>query len=111
MNFSQRGMNPMASSQNCTCQQSSVNCLDRRNISVKQDALHSCWAYDALLCMSEIVCYKSAEGEFAGCLLSVVSEAEARSRLAEIAAGHEFKHKACRSVAMGRSVYIPIPAE
>ena len=65
-----RGVNPMTNSRNCTCQQSSVNRLDQRNMSVKQDALHSCWAYDVLLCMSETVCYKSAEGEFAGCLLS-----------------------------------------
>ena len=43
----------MTSSRNCTCQQSSVKRLDQRNISVKQDALHSCWAYDALLCMLE----------------------------------------------------------
>ena len=65
-----RGMNPMTSSRNCTCQQSLVNRLEFRNISVEQGALHSCWAYDALLCMSEIVHYKSAEGEFADCLLS-----------------------------------------
>ena len=36
------------------------------------------------------------------------SEAEVRSILVEIAAGHELKHKACRSVAMGWPVYIPI---
>ena len=48
-----------------------------------------------------------------GCRLLAVreSEAEVWSRLAEIVAGHDFKHKACRSVAMGRPVYIPISAE
>ena len=65
-----RGVNPMTNSRNCTGQQSSVNRLDQCNISVEQDALHSCWAYDALLCMSEIVCYKSAEGESASCKLA-----------------------------------------
>ena len=40
--------------------------------------------------MSEIVRYKRA----------ACWESEARSRLAEIAAGHKFKHKACSSVAM-----------
>ena len=65
---------------------------------MKQDALHKCWAYDVLLCMSETVCYQSR-------LLTVrESEAELRSRLAENAAGHEFKHKACRSVTMGYPV-------
>ena len=32
-----------------------ANSLDQRNISVKQDDLHSCWAYDVLVCMSKIV--------------------------------------------------------
>ena len=39
------------------------------------------------------------------------SEAEVWSSPAEIVAGHEFKHKACRSVAMARPVYIPTSAE
>ena len=66
-------MNLMTSSRNCTCQQSAVNCLDQHNISVEQDALHNCWAYDALQCMSEIVCYRSAEGV---CRLLAVRESE-----------------------------------
>ena len=40
-------------------------------------SLHSCWAYDVLVCMSEMVCYKSAEGELA----VRESEAELRSRV------------------------------
>ena len=61
--------------------ESTVNRLDQRNISVEQDALHSsCWAYDALLCMSGIVCYKRAEGEFAGCLLSGSLDSDLRLR-------------------------------
>lgn len=39
-----RGVNPLTNSLNCTCQQISVNRLDQRNKSVKQDALHSCYA-------------------------------------------------------------------
>ena len=64
--------------------------------------------------MSKIVCHKSAEGECAGCVLLLAvreSEAEHGSGLAENAAGHEFKHKARRSVAMGWPVYIPISAD
>ena len=78
--------NPMTRSQNCTFQQSSVNLLDQRNTSVEQDASHNCWAYDALPCMSEIVSYQSAGGEFASCLQAIAaweSEAELRSRLAK----------------------------
>ena len=64
------GVNPMTNSRNCTCQQSSVNRLDQRNISVKHGCFAQLLGYDVLLCMSKIVCYKSAEGEFAGCSLS-----------------------------------------
>ena len=61
--------------------------------------------------MLEIVCYKSAERECVGCMLSGNLEAELRSRLAENAASIEFKHKARRSVTMGWPVHIPITAE
>ena len=39
------------------------------------------------------------------------SEVELSQDWQKNAAGHEFRHKACRSVAMGWPVYIPISAE
>ena len=89
----------------------SVRLLDQCKTSVEQDASHRCCAYDALPCTLEIVCYKSAEGEFASCLLSGSLRLSLGQDWQKNAADHEFRHKACRSVAMGWPVYIPISAE
>ena len=90
------GMNPMISSRNCTLQQSSVNCRDQcvhREFHCKIFR-QVCMSF---ICMFVVLYYNS--GWLSADTLQAVDLGLTLGQTDRSAAGHELRHKACRSVA------------
>ncbi len=90
------GMNPMIRSRNCTLQQSSVNCRDR----CVHRELH-CKIFQqvcmSFICMFVVLYYNN--GWLSADTLQAVDLGLTFGQTDRSAAGHELRHKACRSVA------------
>ncbi len=90
------GMNPMISSRNCTLQQSSVNCRDQcvHRESHCKIFRQVCMSF---ICMFVVLYYNS--GWLSADTLQAVDLGLTLGQTDRSAAGHELRHKACRSVA------------